>query len=43
MKTLIIYDSAYGNTEKIADAIGTSIGLIIGNALGDPPPVQTLR
>lgn len=43
MKTLIIYDSAYGNTEKIANAIGTAIGLVIGNALGDPQPVQTLR
>ena len=26
MKTLIVYDSAYGNTEKIAKAIGGGIG-----------------
>jgi flavodoxin len=26
MKTLIIYDSQYGNTEKIAQAIGNAIG-----------------
>ncbi len=26
MKTLIIYDSLYGNTQKIAEAIGQSIG-----------------
>jgi flavodoxin I len=26
MKTLIIYDSLYGNTEKIAQAIGSAIG-----------------
>jgi flavodoxin len=25
MKTLIVYDSAYGNTEKIAEAIGDAI------------------
>ena len=25
MKTLILYDSAYGNTEKVAKAIGTAI------------------
>ena len=25
MKTLIVYDSAYGNTEKIAKAIGDAI------------------
>jgi len=26
MKTLIVYDSLYGNTGKVADAIGTAIG-----------------
>ena len=26
MKTLIVYDSTYGNTEKIAQAIGEAIG-----------------
>ena len=39
MKTLIIYDSAYGNTEKIANAIGTAIGA----ALGDDQLAPTLR
>jgi flavodoxin len=47
MKTLIIYDSAYGNTEKIAIAIGTAIdmaiGAAIGNTLGDPGQLQMLR
>jgi len=43
MKTLIIYDSAYGNTEKIANAIGTAISAAIGNALVDPQLVQTVR
>jgi flavodoxin len=43
MKTLVIYDSAYGNTEKIANAIGTAIGAALGNALGDPQVVQTFR
>ncbi len=28
MKTLIIYDSLYGNTEKIAQAIGNTIGTL---------------
>lgn len=27
MKTLIIYDSAYGNTEQVANAIGAAIGV----------------
>jgi len=35
MKTLIIYDSAYGNTEQIARAIG--------NALGSAPDIVTLH
>lgn len=26
MKTLVVYDSAYGNTEKIARAVGAAIG-----------------
>ena len=26
MKALVIYDSTYGNTEKIAQAIGEAIG-----------------
>ena len=35
MKVLIIYDSFFGNTEQIARAIG--------NALGSPKDVETLR
>jgi flavodoxin I len=35
MKTLVIYDSAYGNTAQIARAIG--------EALGSPPEVVTLQ
>jgi flavodoxin len=35
MKTLIVYDSFFGNTEKIAQAIG--------QALGSPPDVQVVR
>ena len=35
MKTLIVYDSAYGNTEQIARAIG--------NALGSAPDIVTLH
>lgn len=35
MKTLVVYDSAYGNTEKIAQAIGS--------ALGAPPDVEVRR
>jgi flavodoxin I len=35
MKTLIIYDSAFGNTEKIAQAIG--------GATGPKPDVAVVR
>lgn len=35
MKTLVVYDSFFGNTEKIAEAIG--------RALGSPPDVQVVR
>lgn len=35
MKVLVVYDSAYGNTEKIAQAIGS--------ALGAPPDVEVRR
>lgn len=35
MKVLVVYDSAYGNTEKIARAIGS--------ALGAPPDVEVRR
>lgn len=35
MKALVIYDSYFGNTEQIAQAIG--------NALGSPEDVETLR
>jgi flavodoxin I len=29
MKALVIYDSAYGNTEQVAQAIGASIGAVV--------------
>ncbi|GAI35143.1 unnamed protein product, partial [marine sediment metagenome] len=35
MKTLIVYDSVFGNTEQIAQAIG--------NSLGSKENVETLR
>jgi flavodoxin len=35
MKALVIYDSFFGNTEKIAQAIG--------QALGSPPDVRVMR
>ena len=35
MKALVVYDSVYGNTERIAQAIG--------NALGSPGDAETLR
>jgi flavodoxin I len=35
MKTMILYDSVYGNTEKIAQAIG--------NALGSPEEVRVIK
>jgi flavodoxin len=35
MKALIVYDSFFGNTEKIAQAIG--------QALGSPPDVEVVR
>jgi flavodoxin len=35
MKALVVYDSAFGNTEQVAQAIG--------NALGSPEEVATVR
>ena len=35
MKAIVAYDSAYGNTEQVAQAIGS--------ALGSPPEVEVLR
>jgi flavodoxin len=34
VQALVIYDSQYGNTEKIANAIGTTLGAALGAALG---------
>jgi flavodoxin len=34
MKALVIYDSQYGNTEKIANAIGMALGAAISSASG---------
>jgi flavodoxin I len=39
MEALIVYDSFFGNTEKIACAVGDAIG----NALASHAEVQTLR
>ena len=39
MRVLIVYDSFFGNTEKIACAVGDAIG----NALASHTEVQTLR
>jgi len=39
MKALVVYDSFFGNTEKIACAVGDAIG----NALAAQADVQTLR
>ena len=39
LKALVVYDSQYGNTEKIAQAIGAAIG----QALGSPEAVDTRR
>ena len=39
MKTLVVYDSFFGNTEQIARAVGDAFG----NALASHAEVQTLR
>ena len=39
MKALVVYDSFFGNTEKIARAVGVAIG----DALSPQADVQTLR
>jgi flavodoxin len=39
MKAIVIYDSVYGNTAQIAQAIGKGLG----DALGAPEEVQVLR
>ena len=39
MKALVVYDSFFGNTQKIACAVGDAIG----NALASQADVQTLR
>jgi flavodoxin len=39
MKAMIVYDSFFGNTEKIAQAIAQAIG----KALGSPEEVEALR
>jgi flavodoxin I len=43
MKTMIIYDSAYGNTQKIALAIGSALGSpedVVVQRVGDVQPGQ---
>ncbi|MEW5868569.1 MAG: nitric oxide synthase [Chloroflexota bacterium] len=42
MKALVVYDSVFGNTEKIAQAIGQAIAQAIGAALGPQGQVETL-
>lgn len=39
MKALVIYDSVFGNTEKVALAIGSAIGA----AIGSPEEVSVLK
>ena len=39
MKAMVVYDSQFGNTELIAQAIGAAIG----EALGASEPVETRR
>ena len=34
MQALVVYDSQYGNTEKIANAIGTTLGAALSAASG---------
>ena len=40
MKTLIIFDSFFGNTEQIAQAIGNALG---SAAQGTPPDIRVVR
>ena len=39
MKAMVIYDSVYGNTGQIGNAVGTAIG----TALGSPEDVQVVK
>ena len=39
MKAMVVYDSVYGNTGQIGNAIGTAIGA----ALGSPEDVQVVK
>jgi flavodoxin len=39
MKAMVVYDSVYGNTRQIGDAIGAAIGA----ALGSPEDVQVVK
>lgn len=43
MKALIIYDSQYGNTEKIAQALGAALGTTPGAASGSQAQVEILH
>ncbi|HUW12926.1 MAG TPA: nitric oxide synthase [Anaerolineae bacterium] len=39
MKAMVMYDSVYGNTSQIGDAIGAAIG----TALGSPQDIQAVK
>jgi len=46
MKTLVIYDSLYGNTAKIAKAIGDAIGgevRVVSVGEAEPPDLRTVN
>ena len=42
MKALVIYDSQYGNTEKIAQALSAALSAALGAAPGSQVQVKTL-
>jgi len=43
MRILVIYDSVFGNTEKIAQAIAQAIGQAIAGGLGAPAEAELLH
>ena len=43
MKALVIYDSQYGNTEKIAQALSAALSAALGAAPGSQAQVETLQ
>ena len=43
MQILVIYDSVFGNTEKVAQAIAQAIGQAIASGLGAPATAELLH